>query len=78
MEFPAPGSPGKGAPEPHGSRPASMRGRRRSGSFPLETFTLQAFEEADGWFLLLCFPKPLVSLHVLHPLSACIPRPKMP
>lgn len=77
MEFPTPSSPGKGAPKPHDSWPASTRCRRRSGSFPLKTITLQAFQEADGWFLLLCFPKPLVFLHVLHLLSACIARPKM-
>lgn len=48
MEFLVLGSPGKGVPEPHGSQPASVRGGRRLGSFPPKTFTLQAFQEADG------------------------------
>lgn len=78
MEFPILGSPGKGVPEPHGPQPASERGRRRLGSFPPKTFALQAFQEAGGWFLLLCFPKPLVSLHALHPRSVCTASPKMP
>jgi len=78
MEFPTSGSPWKGAPEHHGSLPACVRGRRRPGSFPLKTFMLLAFQQAGGWFLPVCFPKPLISPHVLPALSATIPRPKIP